>query len=1178
MGNTHGVFAGTPQRRRNSAGRLLLIAASILCVIWQASQNSLAAIYTYTPSTSTTDQWSLGTNWSATPVSASTTELTFVANNATVLSNNLANTSTDDIAVAFSLNILDLQGTGPASGSVSITINSSSSSNYLNFVNNGATAPVVNLNALWGTSGLQYGVTSKIALADNTTFQGNGTAAFYLTGVISGSGGLTKSGTSTLMLGGSNTYSGLTAIKGGTLVLHNGNALSNSTLDYNNYGGSLSFGMILQAVALGGLQGNQDLMLGSLMTASNIALTVGANNSSGTYSGVLNDLTMLGGVGSLSKQGSGTLTLAGANTYRGSTSVLGGAIRLSGGENRLPTTTTVTLANSPDVMLDLNGQNQTIASLTGGGASGGNLALGSARLTVGDSNSTTYAGVISGANGGLIKQGSGTLTLSGANTYTGPTTINVGVIRLSGGSDRLPAATAVTLANKLGVMLDLNGQNETIAALSGGGGNGGKLALGSARLTVGDSSNTIYASIISGSNGSLVKQGSGTLTLSGANTYTGSTTINAGTVRLSGGWNPLPTTTVVSFADIAGATLDINGQVQTIASLNGGGVNGGNVALGSGTLSVGGGTYSGRITGTGTFVLAGGTLVLSGLSTYAGSTMINNGTLRLSGADNVLPVGAAVVFGSPYNGTLDLNGRSQTIASVSGTGQVSLGSGTLTIGDATSTELQGYVNGNGTVIKQGSGWLYLDCVGYSATTTIVNAGKLSLHCSTSTTAVRLADVAGAIFEALPDATIGSLGGGGANGGTVNCQGTLRVGDETSTTFNGAISGDTFIKQGAGTLTLTASLAHLAYLGVSAGTLRLSGGDNSLSSSLDVCLTGGTLDISNQRETIGTLHSNRDYSGNIALGSGTLTVTQTTDIGFGGVISGSGGCLVKEGPKTLTLTAKSTYSGATVVNAGKLEIFPETPWAVDYLPATTSVTLANVVGAVLTFTDTHQTIASLSGGGSNGGNVTLTVSTLSVGNEDSTTYAGIISGSNGILVKQGAGTLTLGGANAYTGNTTINAGALALGIDNALPTGVAMILNGGTLVTDGFSQESALGALTLSSDSAIDLGTLGESILKFADSHSAKWAGELTIVNWNGSLDGGGADELFFGSSSSALSLGQLSDITFKNPNGLVGNYQATILATGEVVPIPEPTGLALLVGGSLLLGGIGAFRRFWQRI
>ena len=92
-------------------------------------------------------------------------------------------------------------------------------------------------------------------------------------------------------------------------------------------------------------------------------------------------------------------------------------------------TSAVTLANVAGATLDLNGTNETIGSLAGGGATGGNVTLGAGTLTTGIATNTTYTGVISGT-GGSDKAGTGIFTLSGANTYTGATTINAGTLTL----------------------------------------------------------------------------------------------------------------------------------------------------------------------------------------------------------------------------------------------------------------------------------------------------------------------------------------------------------------------------------------------------------------------------------------------------------------------------------------------------------------------------------------------------------------------------------------------------------------------------------------------------------------------------------------------------------------------------------------------------------------------------
>ena len=157
------------------------------------------------------------------------------------------------------------------------------------------------------------------ATGGNANVNTNGNAV-TLSGTLSGPGGLNKSGAGTLTLAAANSFSGNTTIAGGVLALANTNALQQSTLDYNNYGGTLSFGTLTKA-ALGGLQGSQNLALANGSSAA-LALSVGGNGQSTAYSGVLS------GGGSLTKLGSGTLMLTGADSYTGLTTVEAGTLVL----------------------------------------------------------------------------------------------------------------------------------------------------------------------------------------------------------------------------------------------------------------------------------------------------------------------------------------------------------------------------------------------------------------------------------------------------------------------------------------------------------------------------------------------------------------------------------------------------------------------------------------------------------------------------------------------------------------------------------------------------------------------------------------------------------------------------------------------------------------------------------
>jgi len=580
--------------------------------------------------------------------------------------------------------------------------------------------------------------------------------------------------------------------------------------------------------------------------------TINVAATTGTISAIL------GGTVGLTKTGTGTLVISSSNTYTGATNINAGTLRL-GASNLIPNATAVTVASG--ATLDLNGFADTVGSIAGAGgitlgASGSSLQMGGANT------STTFSGVISGS-GFVQKIGSGTLTLSGANTYTGATNINVGTVRL-GAANAISSSSAVTVAS--GATFNLNNNSDTIGSLAGA----GSVTLGTATLTAGaNGTSTTFSGVISGT-GNLTKTGAGNLTLSGANTYGGATTISGGILNISADSNLGTVPGVVTANEL---TLD-DGTLQTTANMTLNANRGVTLGAGGGTLDVNSGTtltYGGVIAGTGSLTKAdSGTLVLSGANTYTGATNINAGILQL-GASSVVPNTAVTVASGA---TFDLNSKSDTVGSIAGAGNVTLGTGTLTTGaDNTSTNFSGVISGSGILTKTGTGTLTLSGVNTYTGATNINAGKLQLgvnNALSKSTAVTVASGATLNLNNYSD-TIGSLAGSGV---ITLGSGTLTAGvSNASTTFSGSFtSGDTgtFAKTGTGTLTLGAAMNFSAgTLVLSGGTLNL-GGYSSTFGSLNVT-ANSILDFGASRSSILNILNNVTITTGV-----TLTIQNWTD--------------------------------------------------------------------------------------------------------------------------------------------------------------------------------------------------------------------------------------------------------------------------------------------------------------
>ncbi|WP_395736508.1 beta strand repeat-containing protein [Prosthecobacter sp.] len=971
--------------------------------------------------------------------------------------------------------------------------------------------------------------TSTITGSVNYTSASSSTFA----GVIAGSGKtLTlNNAAATLTLSGTNTYTGATTITTGTLQV-NGSLAAGSTVAVGT-SGTLS--------GSGTINGNTTLTGSGIINLSSgtIAGTLGVNggnwNGSGSVTGAVSsnsgtftigsgaNLTANGGLsvtGGTIASGDATSTITGSVNYTSaSSSTFAGVIAGSGN--------TVTMNNAAGTLI-LSGTNTYTGATTitaGTLQVNGSLAAGS---TVGVGTSGTLAG--SGTvNGNATLTGSGIINLTNPGTIAGTLGVTGGNWNGAGSVSGLVTSSSGTFTIGSGANLTANGNLNVT---------GGSIASGSSTSTITGSlnytsaSSSTFGGIIAGSGKTVtMNNAASTLTLSGASTYTGATTVSAGILNIR---NATALGTTAGGTSVAsGATLQIQGNITVGAealTLNGGAASGQTGALvnvsgsntfggavtvassssisaasGStltltggvikdGTVATfnGGGTINVNTTGisgasaNSDLVIDGTTVNLNVANTYNGPTFIrNSGTLNANVA-GALPTATRTALTFDGTGTSVLTlGADQSVASLTAAGAatITLGSNTLTVGDASSnTTFAGAIGGTGGLTKDGASTQVLSASnGYSGTTT-VSAGTLSITGDINSSAT--ISVSGGLLSTSGADKLANTAAVTVSGGTLTVGGTDTIG--TLTMSSGTIGGSSTLTAttyglsggtvngnlGTGTINSSGNVALNGTAGatavnITAGTLTLGSSDR-LANGATVTVSGGTLAMGAFTDTVSIFNMS---SGTLS-GTGTLTAT-TYGLSGGTVDANLGtGTINSSGNVALNGTAAA---GTVNVTAGTLTLGSS-----DRLANGATVTVSGGTLAMGAFTDTVSIFNMSSGTLSGTGTLTATTYGLSGGTVNANLGTGTIN-SSGIVALNGtaaaatvnvtAGTLTLGASSTINSATAVNisGGSLALGASNQIGNSAAVTVSGGTLAMGANSDTVA--SVQLSSGSITGSGTL-----------------------------------------------------------------------------------------------------------
>ncbi|MFT8957900.1 MAG: autotransporter-associated beta strand repeat-containing protein, partial [Gluconobacter oxydans] len=910
---------------------------------------------------------------------------------------------------------------------------------------------------------------------------------------------------SALMLGGA-----------GTFVLTDGSDL---TLKGNGYfaGDIAGAGALtVEGVSLA-LQGNNNWS-GATNIASGSSLQImDTKDHAASFSGssLIHDdgIFLMGNISDLSHNSTLSSTLDGSGTLE----IVGGTVRFEG-------LNLLTGESSPYDGTSLFVDDATVITNSGGLGSGGVVIVGST-LDLEQASDGSVSNVITDMAaydasyaGTVIKGGSGLITMSGDNAYTGGTTINQG--GLAAGTDTAFGTGAVTMAEGTEVAFAADGL--TLA---------NKFILnGDPTFDVGGSqTDTVSGAITDGGTpGDLVKTGTGTLSLTGANSYTGTTEVAAGTLRVD------------DDSSAATGALTVDGG----AALGGTGTVGGSVTVQSGATLTPGDAGAGTLTIGGSLTLADGSTTQYDLGqpgvaggaqndlVEVGGDLILGGTLNVTAdpaSGTALPAGVYRLFdyggslsGSEAIGTVVLAGGDAAGLQTSVTGQVNL------VVASMSTSFWNGGNSDNGVLTGGSGTWKAGGPGWTDISAVAN-GSWNTGAS-------------AVFEGLA-----------GNVAVDDSAGNVSVGSMQFANADGqsyVLSGDTLYAAGQ-TLGINVGDGTAAGAGIRAeidSTIddsHMAGGAQLVKSGLGTLVLGGA----------------NAYTGGTTIQSGTVAITDGAALGTGAVqddaaltlalgadgtvanaISGTG-TIEKTGSSSVTLTGADTGTGAMTVDAGKLAL------GADAGPAGRVVSVA--AGATLDTSAGDMAAVSLAGAGTlNVGAETLTLSRAAG------TFAGDVAGTG--MLDVAGGTETLSG---------VQAGQAALGVAAGADLDITGAVSARALAGAGSVALADGSVLTLKGDGSFAGDIAGAGALSIEGQQTL--TGENTFTGGTDITSGAGLTVADTATHAAGLAGAVTDDGSLTVDNSTDPTHSTTLAGdiTGAGVVIAKDGALAL-AGANSFSGGL----------